>query len=127
MVPRRGSALREDRMSNVTVLPTAAAAPVINRRRGRLPASVAKLACTSPTAALAVKPTGGATRTYYDRRQEAVALVLQGTDAALFLHLEEIQDAVLSLNRRVWEAMNALLYRADPGLEEAGKAKGGLS
>lgn len=114
-------------MSNVTPLPTAAAAPVINRWRGRLPATVAKLAPTRPTTALAVDHAGGAQQTYSARRLAAVALVTQGPDADLFKRLDQLRSALMDIDTQIWNATNALLFRADPGLEDAGKAKGGQS
>lgn len=112
-------------MSNVTFLPTAAASPVVNRRRGRLPTTVAKLAHARPATAAVGRSVEDAYGTYSARREAAIAKVRQSSDAALLSRLEELQEAVMNLNSQVWKVTSELLYRADPGLEEAGNAKGG--
>lgn len=112
-------------MSNVTLLPTAATSPVVNRRRGRLPTTVAKLARARAATIAAGLPVEDTYAIYCVRREAAVAKVRQGPDAALLSHLEQLQEAVMGLNSHVRQVTNELLYRVDPGLEEAGNAKRG--
>lgn len=114
-------------MSNVTTLPTAASAPVVNRRRGRLPASVAKL---GRARALREITTNGRVsepphQTYSDRRKAAIATAMQGQDRGILETVDQLRAALMHVDNQLWEMQNALLHRVDPGLEAAGKAKGG--
>lgn len=114
-------------MSNVTLLPNAAAEPVVNRRRGRLPATVAKLSRArlhKLAANTELKPQSRSSA-YRARRDADTELVKQGADCHLFERLENLHAALGGISRAIWEMQNELLFRVDPGLEVAGKAKGG--
>lgn len=114
-------------MSNVTLLPSAAAPPVINRRRGRLPSSVAKLGRARALRSNATDSPAAERRyqTYHDRRQAAVECVMQSADGDLFEQLDQLHMDLAIITRKIWAMQDTLLYRFDPGLEAAGKAKGG--
>lgn len=114
-------------MSNVTLLPNAAAEPVVNRRRGRLPATVAKLSRARVHKIVASTELNSQYRPspYRVRRDAATELVKQGADRHLFERLESLNTALADMSRAIWEMQNELLFRVDPGLEAAGKAKGG--
>ncbi|WP_454677490.1 hypothetical protein [Achromobacter marplatensis] len=113
-------------MSNITLLPTAAAVPVVNRR-GRLPATVAKLSRARVLKTVSnVEPNCQYRPSPYRvRRDAATELVKQGADRHLFERLENLHTTLADISMVIWEMQNELLFRVDPGLEAAGKAKGG--
>lgn len=113
-------------MSNVTPLPTASLDPINNRRRGRLPSSVTKLTpARAPKAIAGECAPADAYRAYGARRDAALATARESSDARLLEHLENLRSALMHIERQVWDATNALLYRIDPGLEDAGNKKTG--
>lgn len=107
--------------------PYGCVSPVVNRRRGRLPASVAKL---GRARALREITTNGRVsepphQTYSDRRKAAIATAMQGQDRGILETVDQLRAALMHVDNQLWEMQNALLHRVDPGLEAAGKAKGG--
>ena len=115
-------------MSNVTRLPTAAADPVLNApRRGRYPGNVTKI---DPFRRWGKPATAGnrlavETLTYRARRDAAEKAVMAGQDARMYAELQRLRDQSFQFFEMVGALQSILLFKADPGLEEAGNRRGG--
>lgn len=115
-------------MSNVTLLPTAAAEPVVNARRpGRYPGNVTKISPYRRMSKLATADNRQAveTLTYRARRDAAEKVVMSGQDARLYAELERLRGQSFQFFEMVGALQSILLFKVDPGLEEAGNRRGG--
>lgn len=114
--------------TNVTLLPTAAAEPVINApRRGRYPGKVTKISPYRRWSKLATADNRLAvdTLSYRARKDAAEKAVQGGPDARLYAEMELLRAQSFQFFEMVGKLQTILLLKVDPGLEEAGNRRGG--